>query len=410
MDDDLVALAHYLIQGQVYAASDARLQDALARVYGSSERARCMCVPGGVEMYVAQHGEFVIKRMPQTGRLHRACCPSFDPEPGTSGLGELLGDAIIEHASGEVELKTAFPLERHARQGCRGVERAGEPAAVSAPTKRMSLRALLHFLYDRAGFNRWYPAMAGRRSQAVVRHHLLSAADGVTLKGGRLRDCLFIPEQFKVSEAQEIAVRRRQQLGALCASDGIQQFKSAILIGQFAAFEETAFGCRVVVKHMPDAPLRIDQKTWLGAVRSFGPTLQALDADLEHKPRVLMAALIHAKREHVYEIHSLTLMLVSQEWLPLEGLHELPLVERLIQDGRAFLKPLRFDARTWAVFPNVLLLDTEAPPTPLHVVSAFMSEKERTTKDKAINASGKGTWFWRTEQAMPNLPLRGFDR
>jgi hypothetical protein len=39
-----------------------------------------------------------------------------------------------------------------------------------------------------------------------------------------------------------------------------------------------------------------------------------------------------------------------------------------------------------------------------------MSEKERTTKDKAINASGKGTWFWPTEHSMPTLPLRGVDR
>jgi hypothetical protein len=355
-------------------------------------------------MYLAQHGDLVIKRMPQTGRLHRASCPSFEPEPGTSGLGELLGDAIIENDSGEVELKTAFPLERQAGRGGLRIERAGEPGAVSAPRRRISLRALLHFLYDRAGFNRWYPAMEGRRSHAVVRHHLLGAADGVTLKGGRLRDRLFIPEQFKVSEAQEIAGRRRQHLAALCAWDGEQQFKSAILVGQFTAFESTAHGCRVLVKHMPDAPLRIDPKVWQGAVRSYGTTLQALDADIERKPRVLMAALIHAKREHVYEIHSLTLMLATQEWLPLEGLHELPLVERLVQERRAFLKPLRFDAKTWAAFPNFLLLDTGSEPTPLHVVSPFMSGSERSTKDKAVNALGEEAWVWRIESGLPALP------
>jgi len=91
-----------------------------------------------------------------------------------------------------------------------------------------------------------------------------------------------------------------------------------------------------------------------GTVRRFGPTLQALDADLEHKPRVLMAASIHAKREHVYQIHSLTLMLVSQQWLPL--------------------------------------------------ASPFMSEKERGAKDRAIQAAGDVTWFWRTERALPPLP------
>jgi hypothetical protein len=39
-----------------------------------------MCVPGGVEMYVAKHAEFVIKRMPDTGGRHHVACPSFEPE------------------------------------------------------------------------------------------------------------------------------------------------------------------------------------------------------------------------------------------------------------------------------------------------------------------------------------------
>lgn len=391
----------------MYAASEARLQAALAAVYGSSERPRCLCVTGGIEMYVAQHGQFVIKRMPQTGRLHHAACPSFEPEPGSSGLGELLGGAIIEHAPGEVEIRTDFPLERRGGRGVLRAEPGEEPASVNAPRRRMSLRALLHFLYDRAGFNRWYPAMDGRRSQAVLRHYLLVAADGVTRKGERLRDRLFIPGQFKVSEAQEIAGRRRQQLAMMCSPDGDQQFKMAILIGQFSAVEASGYGCQVIVKHMPNAPLHIEEKTWQADVRAFGSTLQAPDADLEHKPRVLMAALIHAKREHVYQIHALTLMLVSQQWLPLEELHELPLIERIVQEGRSFLKPLRFDAKSWAVFPNVLLLDTGSRPTPLHVASPFMSEKERAAKDRAAKDSGDATWLWRTEFAMPPLPQGG---
>jgi hypothetical protein len=40
----------------------------------------------------------------------------------------------------------------------------------------MSLRALLHFLYERAGFNRWYPAMEGRRNQGVLHKYLCEAA------------------------------------------------------------------------------------------------------------------------------------------------------------------------------------------------------------------------------------------
>ena len=87
--------ARYFIQRRTYTAADAGLQDAIALVYGSPERPRCMCVSGGAEMVIARHSEFVVKRMPDNGH-HHPTCPSFEPEPGMSGLGELIGVAIIE--------------------------------------------------------------------------------------------------------------------------------------------------------------------------------------------------------------------------------------------------------------------------------------------------------------------------
>ena len=125
-------------------------------------------MPGGIEMYVAKHAEFVIKRMPGTGHRHHPIRNSFEPEAALSGLGELIGEAIVEHAPEQVELRTAFPLARITGRPVAHGELVDDPASISAPRKRMSLRAVLHFLYDRAGFNRWYPAMDGRRSQAVI--------------------------------------------------------------------------------------------------------------------------------------------------------------------------------------------------------------------------------------------------
>jgi Protein of unknown function (DUF1173) len=144
----------YLIKGRTHAASEPGLQDSLARLYGSSERPRCMCVPGGVEMYVAKHADYAIKRMPDTGPRHHPTCPSFEPEPGMSGLGELLGEAIIKHSADRVELRTDFPISRMAGKGMPHGEATADLTEVHAPRRRMSLRALLHFLYERAGFNR----------------------------------------------------------------------------------------------------------------------------------------------------------------------------------------------------------------------------------------------------------------
>ncbi len=140
----------FTIKGQVVDADDPRLQNALAGIYDTPERPRCLCVPGGIEMYVARHRQFVVKRMPDSGSAHHPGCPSYEPEVQQSGLGELVGEAILELEPGRVELRVDFPWTRRMGHGVPG----GEPQAVSeveVPGRRMSLRALMHFLFERAG-------------------------------------------------------------------------------------------------------------------------------------------------------------------------------------------------------------------------------------------------------------------
>jgi hypothetical protein len=403
-------VARYFVKGRTYLESDPGLQEALSRLYETPERPRCMCVPGGVEMYVARYVEFVVKRMPGTGDRHHPTCPSFEPEPGVSGLGELMGEAIVEHGAAQVELHTDFPLCRLPGKAPPRGEASSEPAAVNAPRRRMSLRAVLHLLYHRAGLNRWCPAMEGKRSQGVIKKYLELAATGVTLKGETLDKRLYVPEPFRVADKDEIGQRRRRKLSLLLTPGDDAGYRMAIVIGQFNGAEQTAYGRRLLVRHMPDVPLYMDDKAWQRAQRAFATTLQARDADVERKPIVVMAALICARREHVYEIDSLSMMLVSDQWVPLEGLHELPLVEELQRQGRSFLKPLRFDAKNAAAFPNALLLDTDGGPFPLHVVSAFLDPKERCAKEKVVRGLGQAAWVWQTDKAMPALPMRSVPR
>ena len=84
----------FSIKGRVISGDDPLLQDALAQVHESSERPRCLCVPGGIEMDVARHRYIVVKRMPETGSRHHPSCTSYHPDPASSGLGERVGDAV----------------------------------------------------------------------------------------------------------------------------------------------------------------------------------------------------------------------------------------------------------------------------------------------------------------------------
>lgn len=388
----------FTIKGRVIGSGDARLQDALAAVYDTPERPRCLCVPGGVEMYVARHRQFVVKRMPDSGSAHHPGCPSYEPEVRQSGLGELMGEAILEPEPGRVELHVDFPWTRRLGHGVS----SGEPqqaAEVEVPRRRMSLRALMHFLFERAGFNRWSPAMEGKRNQGVLRKYLLEVAEDVMVKGMPLAERLYVPEPFSEGAKAQAAQRRREKLALLHPHDG--QTPLAMIIGEFKTSEATAQGYRVWIRHMPDAPLLIAAKSWERIERVFASLFEARDADTGHRVRLILVALIRARREYTYEIDVASLMLTSEHWIPIEGVHELPLVDALVAQQRRFVKPLRYDAKSTASFPNVLLLDAGPTPIPLHVISAFMENKERAAKEKAISMGNEASWVWRTDQAMP---------
>jgi hypothetical protein len=396
----------FFIKGCNYSATDARLQEALARIYETPERPRCMCIRGGVDMYVAKHRQYVVKRMPGTGNRHHPSCASYEPEYGQSGLGELMGESVIEHSPESIELRVDFPL---ARVAGRAIPRGESvpPADIKTARRRMSLRAVMHYLFERAGFNRWTPAMEGKRSQAVIHKYLMEAAAEIGMKGVRLSERLYVPEQFSEERKAEIAERRRKKLAILLSPEDGMQFKMALVLGEFKGSEASTVGRKMWVKHMPDAPLFIENKTWERIERAYGDILEARDADTKGKQRIVLCALVYAKREHTYQIDTASIMLTTEHWIPIDGIHEADLIHALTEQKRRFIKPLRYDARSPAFFANVLLLDTGEMPTPLHIVSQFMEHGERAAKEKAIKATDKQSWVWYTDQAMPRLPEIG---
>jgi hypothetical protein len=397
-------LQRFSIRGKVWQAEEAGFHEALGAIYGTPERPRCLCMPGGIEMYVAQLREFVVKRMPNTGDRHHPRCPSFEPEAAQSGLGVLSGSAVIEHETGRAELRVDFPWTRRPGHGV-GARSPTEPGQVESTARRMSLRALMHFLFDRAGFNRWTPAMAGRRNWGVIRRFLLEAAEQIDVAGGPLTDRLFAPEVFDEAAKADAARRRREKLSVLKPHVGTTPL--ALVIGEFKAVEAVEDGRRVWIRHMPDAPLLVEERFWQRVARRHAPLFEARDADTGLRVRLVMAALIRARREFTYEIDAASLMMTSDHWIPVEGVHELPLIDALVTQGRRFLKPLRYDAPGAEVFANALLLDAGPEVWPLHLLSPYLDERGRTLKQRAIRGASPEPWVWETDRPMPPLPAVG---
>ena len=403
----------YSINTQTVNAKDPRFQDILATCYNDSARPRCLCVPEGVDMYIARFKNFVIKRMPGTGERHHPACTHYEPAYGQSGLGEILGEAIIEHAPDLVEVRLDFPLTRRLGRPF-SPSKPSEKTEVTAARRKLGLRGLLHLLWERAGFNRWYPKMEGKRSWWIIRKHLLEAAAEIQAKGTRFDKRLFVPEPFRLEDADAIARRRATALSVLFSSSANFQFTMMVVIGELKECTDTPLGCKIVLKHMPDCPLYLEIKT---AERFRKIFLYEYETWLQEKEirydskvpprfRFVFAGLIYAKRENLFYVDTTTLMMTGENWVPLDYTYEQSLMEHMRAQRRRFIKPLRYDSKVGAMFPNFVLLDTGATPVSLDIISAFMPNKDRATKEAAIRERSQPPWVWKTGNPLepPGLP------
>ncbi len=365
-------------------------------------------------MYIAKYQHFVVKRLPDTGHRHHPTCPSYEPPPNQSGLGEVLGDAIIERAPDRVEVRLDFPLTRRLGRPVAPGDPTAVRTEVAAPRRRLGLRGLVHLLLQRAGFNRWYPRMHGKRSWYVVRKHLMAAAHEIETKGARLADILLIPEPFSLEDATTIAKRRMRAMAVLLSPGEDVQFKLMLVMSELKEFAATDVDYRIVLRHMPDCPLYIERNAGERFKKVFeceyeawahGRSAEQSGQTDPWRLRFLFCGLIYAKREGVYFVDTATLVMLSSTWIPLDHPYEQLLIDDLVRQERRFLKPLRFESKQGATFPNAVLLDTGDAETPLDIVTPFMIDRDRALKQQALAKRAAGwTWDMQTQQEPPPLP------
>lgn len=279
-----------------------------------------MCLVDGVEMYVARlagsNRGYIVKRMPGTGSHHAPDCPSYEPPAEFSGLGQVLGSAITEDpATGETTLKLDFPLARMPGRSTMPPA-GGESDSVSSSGTKLSLRALLHYLWDQAELTRWHPGFSGKRTWATVRKHLCQAADHKLARGDALRARLYVPEPFSIDERDAINARRLAQWQHAMAAPGKQQHLM-LLIGEVKEIVPARYGFKAIVKHMPGQAFSIDEQLYRRLGRRFEPELALWGAS--DGIQMVMIATFGVSTAGVPAINELSLMPVTRQWLPVRG-------------------------------------------------------------------------------------------
>ncbi len=379
------------------------LQSALQDAVERRLRPHCRCREPSVPMYIARlDGQYLIKRMPLSGRDHDPACPSYEPPYELSGLGPLIGNAIqIDDASGSTVLKLDFSLSK------RGVRTApafqGEASdTVRNETKKLSLRGMLHYMWDVGELTEWTSLWAGKRGWGRVRSSLMHAARQMTVRGGPLSDILFVPEVFRQEDRDGIAARRTATLAGAQAS-GSGPRKLMVAVGEIKEFAVARDGQKMVVRHLP-FPFMVEQSTWNRLNARYETELELWRSSDEF--HLIVIATFAISGAGIAAVDQVALMVVNENWIPFESVHEQRLLERLSASKRKSVKGLRYNLPRNQPIVSLTLPEQRGAPIAMFVIPAGADGAYERAVGEMIEARPEiAPWIWRVGDGdMPALP------
>ena len=391
--------------GELQIAPDAvDFRERLAQAHAAHERPLCLCCSPGVPMYVAKAADRpILKRLPNTGPDHDPSCDSYEAPYELSGFGHVSGSAIQENVEdGVTMLRLDFSLSKTGAKSPPVPKEGNEGGSVKTDGSKLSLRALLHYLWDQAEFNRWRPGMAGKRNWAVIRKFLLEAAEGKTAKGRPLREFLYIPEMFNIEREAEITQRRNAFMNSIPANEGGRR-SLLMLIGEVKEIAPARYGHRIVIKHLPKFPFMANEDVHRRMSAQFANELSLWGAMSE--THLIAIATFGLGALGVALIESIALMVVNENWIPLEHSFDAALLDALTRRRASYLKGLRYNLSVERPLASVVLREDGAAPIAMYIVPPTADDAYRAALAELTSESAMAAWVWNAGASeMPPLP------
>ncbi len=396
-------MRRFLIGDRSFEEDSSEFQNILPRAYEQGLRPHCQCKEPPVPMYIAQlDGQHFVKRMPLSGRDHDPACPSYDPPYELSGLGPLIGNAIQIDATGRTILKLAFSIMKKGPRAAPSQSAGPSETAIRNEPQKLSLRAMLHYLWEMGELTEWRSSWAGKRGWGRVRTSLMNAASQMTARSGQLSDMLFVPETFRQEDKEGIAARRATALAG-AQTPGTGPRKLMIAVAEVKEFTPARVGHRIALRHL-HFPFMIENEAWIRLNAKYETELELWRSNDEL--HLIIIATFGISASGVAAVEEVAMMVVNENWIPFENVHERHLLERLAGLRRKIVKGLRFNLSPDQPIVSVTLPDQQPSPIAMFIVPAGASEDYHRALAEMTEARPEMTpWIWYVAEGdMPQLP------
>ena len=362
----------------------------LAKTHQSETAMLCGCPGKGDKKlsvrYYDDSDSYGLARYPFSGEQHSNDCRFYAPNTCKSGMSGYSENVIEEGPGGSVRIKLEVGLRR---KEARADNEAPPPPQASRKPGQPAMRTLglLHYLWEQAALNTWWPAMQGKRTQWLVNTRLREAAKAVSITRIGLDRILMLGgsrddrDTARNTETLAQAIRNKRRLVV------ITPMAKYRLIDQPTTLPIAGFGGIPI--------LSMAARQWDKLRERFPRAMAAW----EDGTKLIAIAVIEPRDNNprFARVADLAVMAVTDNYIPVESSFEKRIADKLTAEGRGFIKPLRFDAENDAVFPDFILRDT-GTDTPLEVFGrsdeAYAARKEIKAKYYRDQFGVDGWWCW----------------
>lgn len=381
-------------------------------------RATCLCSANCPELYIAQrNGSYYLAKMPDTGPFHDSNCEFYQSPDTDSGRSTYLKGVIVDH-DGLIDVKIGIPFKIQ-RDLSKIEDTAKLPNANKSQSKRsaIELLGLLHLLWEYSNNSRWFPRKKGKanlsRSWGSAHYYLGQVLEKISTKGKALKDNLYIVPPYHSSEQDQIQQQFDRFITPVIKSGTVKAQADKVpvickmIIGEVKDLTESKFGFCLKLKSFYH-PLYLSKAKMERLQKSYSLAVNAIASE---KACAIAIAVVSASSSGNLTIESIAMMPVSKNYIPFDSSFELQIGNMLIDQERAFEKPMRYDNEALTL-PDFILCDAkEHPRMPMEIygMTGNTDYDVRKNQKKEIYAqTGLPCWVWEPANQIepPPFPLK----
>ncbi|MEY0536186.1 DUF1173 family protein [Providencia rettgeri] len=352
--------------------------------------------------YSEKRNKFWLSARDYTGPEHRQDCRFHSVWTNKILAKGYSSGVLVANKDNTVTVKLPIGINTQSNPSLEDNKKPQNSSKAGNSRSVITLLGLTHYLWEKAKINVWRPEFDKKRTYKWFAERLNHQAKHIKVGKTALHNVLLLnankgEEQAKINKNRANNAKKNNQ---------------RLIIISFLPFDhEKALSSIKSGRLLLSSPYGFPTLEIGNAV--FDKTQRSFAREISHwKNGKKVIAIIQTEPPVNYskaEVISMQLMAVTKRYIPIDSALEERLEEKLYDETRCFIKPLRYDLSE-GVLPDFILTDTASDNTPMEVFgmdhAKYLERREEKIQFYNEQYGETGWWSWDAtkQDTIPDLP------